>query len=301
MSGGALSPAAEGFLADLEDRGRAANTLAAYRRDLVAYERFLAGRRLTVADAGGDDVTAHLAGLEAAGRRPASVARALVALRSLHRWCGSDAAGGVDGPDPEVADRAVLSGAEAAALVGSAKGTTAIARRDRALLELLYATGARISEAVGMCVDDVGDGVAHLGGRNAREVPYGDPAADALAAWLEPGAWGALSVRGRTAGATRPLAALFLNQRGGRLSRQWGWSVVRSHGERIGLAGRLGPHLLRHSFAVHLATGGAPAAAVHQLLVGQPRTFTTDELATGYRWWHPRASRAAPPEPPSSH
>lgn len=333
---GAVSPAAEGFLADLEGRGRAANTLAAYRRDLLAYERFLAGRGLTVAAAGAGDVTAYLAGLEAAGRRPASVARALVALRSLHRWCGNDAAGDVDGPEPAAVDPTVLTEAEAAALVESATGTSVTARRDRALLELLYATGARISEVVGLGVDDVGDGLAHVGGRNPRVVPYGEPAAAALAAWLGPGGWGEVVASGPRSGpgsgsrsapasGSRPVSgsgptsrlgsasgsgpesagsaagsALLLNQRGGRLSRQWGWSVVRSHGDRLDLAGRLGPHLLRHSFAAHLAARGAPPAAVQQLLVGQPRVLGTDELVEGYRRWHPRGIRHTSPEGASS-
>ena len=281
-----LSAEAERFLADLEDRGRAANTLAAYRRDLVAYEAFLARRGLTVAAAGQDDVAAYLAAMEEAGRRPASVARALVALRSLHRWCGNDAAGLVDGPAQATPEPAVLSEAEAAALVESVggRGGGATARRDRALLELLYATGARISEAVGLDVGAVEGGLARLGGRNPRVVPYGAPAAAALDDWLGPS--GRAEAGGRAAGRG---GALFLNQRGGRLSRQWGWSVVRAAGERVSLAGRMGPHVLRHSFAVHLEARGAPPAAVQQLLFGQPAVLDIDELMAGYRRWHPRA------------
>lgn len=282
-----LSPEAEGFLADLAERGRAPNTLAAYRRDLAAYERFLDERRLTVALAGEPDVLAYVATLEAVGRRPASVARALVALRALHRWCGSDAAAAVGGPGAPSDDRAVLREGEVAALVTSPGGRSATARRDRALLELLYATGGRISEVVGLSVTDVGDGLARLGGRNPRPVPYGDPAAEALAAWLAPAG------RGEMAGDRDPgggPAALFLNQRGGRLSRQWGWSVVRAHGERAGLAGRLGPHVLRNSFAAHLAARGAPPGVVQQLLVGQPAALPVAALVEGYRRWHPRAA-----------
>lgn len=281
-----LSAEAEGFLADLADRDRAANTLAAYRRDLVAYEAFLGRRGLTVAAAGEDDVAAYLAAMEAAGRRPASVARALVALRSLHRWCGSDAAGSVDGPAQTTPDPAVLSEEEAVALVESVggRGGGATARRDRALLELLYATGARISEVVGLDVGTVEGGLARLGGRNPRAVPYGAPAASALADWLEPS--GRVAMGGRAA---RRGGALFLNQRGGRLSRQWGWSVVRAAGERVSLAGRMSPQVLRHSFAVHLEARGAPPGAVQQLLFGQPAILDIDELVAGYRRWHPRA------------
>lgn len=285
-----LSAEAEGLLADVAERGRAGNTLAAYRRDLTAYERFLARRGLSAIEAAEDDVAEYVASLEEAGRRPASVARALVTVRALHRWCGSDAARGVGSPDPVEADRAVLTVAEAHTLVESAAGSSASARRDQALLELLYATGARISEVVGLDVDDVAGGVAHLGGRNPRDVPYGEPAAAALDEWLAPPGRRAIVATGGGTGLGR---ALLLNQRGGRLSRQWGWSVVRSHGELVGLASRLGPHVLRHSFAVHLGLGGAPPAAVQQFLVGQPVVLTSEELRAGYARWHPRATFAS--------
>ncbi len=289
--GTSLSDAALGFLADLEERGRAANTLAAYRRDLVAYERFLSGRHLTVVEAGERDVAAYLAAMEAAGRRPASMARALVALRSLHRWCGNDAAGSVDRPEPVSAGTAVLTEAEAAALVGSVAGNGPTARRDRALLELLYATGARISEAVGLSVGDIEGGLARLGGRNPRVVPYGAPAAAALTSLV--------AARGGKSGGADD-RTLFLNQRGGRLSRQWGWSVVRSAGERAGLTGRLGPHVLRHSFAVHLADGGASPGAVQQLFVGQPAPLAEADLVDGYARWHPRSGKQRDPGMPRS-
>ena len=294
-----LTDAAEAFLADLADRGRSPNTLAAYRRDLAAYERYLAGHHLSVAQAGDEEVAAYVTALEGAGRRPASVARAVVAVRALHRWCGSDVVVAVDTPTPVgYADRAVLSPSEAVALVESARGGSAIARRDRALLELLYATGGRISEVVGLDVDDVARGMARLGGadgRNTRAVPYGEPAGAALTAWLSP--------PGRSAMGGRPgqTRALFLNRQGGRLSRQWGWSVVRSHGGRVGLAERLSPNVLRHSFAAHLTAGGAPPAAVHQLLVGTPAVLSTEELAAGYRRWHPRARRKPVTDVSHSH
>lgn len=249
--------------------------------------------------AGDEEVAGHVAALEAAGRRPASVARAVVAVRALHRWCGAEVAVAVEAPSPLAeADRAVLSPAEAVALVESARGGSAIARRDRALLELLYATGGRISEVVGLDVDDVVDGVAHMGdpgGRSWRVVPYGEPAAAALTAWLSPAGRGAMGAR------PGPTRALFLNRQGGRLSRQWGWSVVRAHGGRVGLADRLSPNVLRHSFAAHLAAGGAPPAAVHQLLVGSPAVLSADELVAGYRRWHPRAGRNPVHGPSHSH
>jgi integrase/recombinase XerD len=261
--------------------------VAAYRRDLATYERFLDDRGLSVAAAGEDDVAAYVAALTAAGRKPSSVARAVVVLRALHRWCGSEAALEVATPEPDRADPSVLTEAEAAALVGSPSGSSAVARRDRALLELLYATGARISEVVGLSVGDIDGGMARLGSPRPRVVPFGQYAASAIEAWTAAGGRDAMAGKGRA----RPNDALFLNQRGGRLSRQWGWAVVRHHGEVVGLAGRLGPHVLRHSFAVHLAARGAPAAAVQQLLVGLPDVLSVDQLAEGYRRWHPRAVR----------
>lgn len=233
-------------------------------------------------------MVSYVAALIAAGRKPSSVARALVAVRALHHWCGSDTAVEVERPGPAPAERSVLSEAEAARLVESVPAGTAVGRRDRALLELLYATGARISEVVGLLVADAGEGVARIGGRAPRVVPYGDPAAAALAEWLSPAGRAAMAgARRRASPGDR--AALFLNQQGGRLSRQWGWAVVRAAGERAGLGDRLAPHVLRHTFAQHLARGGAPPAAVQQLLGGKTLVLTVEELVEGYRRWHPRA------------
>lgn len=272
--------------------------MAAYRRDLASYEQFLDGRGLSVPRAGEGDVAAYVAALTAAGRKPSSVARAVVVLRALHRWCGSDAAVEVATPEPDRSDPSVLTEAEAVALVCSPSGSSAVARRDRALLELLYATGARISEVVGLSLGDLSGGVARLGGPRPRIVPYGRPAADAVEAWTAAGGRDAMAGKARSVPGDE---ALFLNQRGGRLSRQWGWAVVRHHGEEVGLAGRLGPHVLRHSFAVHLAGRGAPPAAVQQLLVGLPDLLTVDELVEGYRHWHPRALRTTSQTRPASY
>jgi len=287
----ALSDEAEAFLASLRAQDRAANTVAAYRRDLAAYERYLASRHLSVAAAGEADVASYVAGLSAAGRRPSSVARALVAVRALHRWCGSDAARRVGGPGLTPAAGNVLGEDEVARLLEASDGTGPVERRERALLEMLYATGARISEVVGLSALDVGDGVARIGGRSARVVPYGDHAAEALDAWLSEG-------REAMAGDG---GFLFVNQRGGALSRQWGWRIVRAAAGRVGLGAHLGPHVLRHSFAVHLASRGAPPGALQQLLVGQPLALGSDELVERYRRWHPRAARRAVPDAPRNH
>lgn len=286
MTGGSsLSGEAEAFLASLRAQDRADNTVAAYRRDLASYERHLASHGLSVAAAGEADVEAYVAALNEAGRRPSSVARALVAVRALHRWCGSDAARLVGGPGFRPVAGNVLTEHEVAALLDGCEGEGPVERRDRALLETLYATGARISEVVGLSTTDVGDGVARIRGRNARVVPYGEAAAEALDAWLSGGREAMASVD----------RSLFVNQRGGPLSRQWGWALVRAAADRMGLGARLGPHVLRHSFAVHLAAHGAPPGAVHQLLVGQPVMLGSDELVERYRRWHPRAVRRPVP------
>lgn len=288
---GTLSHEAEAFLASLAAQHRAPNTLAAYRRDLAAYERYLESQELSVALADGDVVASYVAALNEAGRRPSSVARALVAVRALHRWCGSDAARDVDGPGRTPSAGNVLAEDQVARLIDAYDGDDPVALRDRAVLETLYATGARISEVVGLSTKDVGDGVARIGGRSARVVPYGDAAARALDQWLTNGR-AAMAMGG---------GPLFVNQRGGPLSRQWGWAIVRAAADRVGLGERFGPHVLRHSFAVHLAARGAPPGVLQQLLVGQPVFLGPDELVERYGRWHPRAGPGPVPDTPGSH
>ena len=178
-------------------------------------------------------------------------------------------------------------------LEAASVGDTPASLRDRALLELLYGTGARISEAVALDVDDVEreDGVVRLRGKGGKErvVPMGSYATSALAAWL---------VRGRPVLATRGAGtpALFLNTRGSRLSRQSAWSVLRACAERASVEGHLSPHTLRHSFATHLLEGGADVRVVQELL-GHASVTTTQvytlvtvqRLREVYAQSHPRA------------
>lgn len=286
-----LSDEAEAFLASLAAQDRAENTLAAYRRDLASYERYLESQELSVSVADGDAVASYVAALNEAGRRPSSVARALVAVRALHRWCGSDAARDIDSPGRTPSAGNVLAEDQVARLLDAYDGADPVALRDRAVLETLYATGARISEVVGLSTEDTADGVARIGGRSARVVPYGDAAARALDEWLTNGRPAMAVGRG----------PLFVNQRGGPLSRQWGWAIVRAAADRVGLGEHFGPHVLRHSFAVHLAARGAPPGALQQLLVGQPISLGPDELVERYRRWHPRAGNGPVPGAPGSH
>jgi integrase/recombinase XerD len=178
-------------------------------------------------------------------------------------------------------------------LSAASLGDTPASLRDRALLEVLYGAGARISEAVGLDVDDIDaqEGVVRLFGKGGKErlVPLGSYAAEAVSAYL---------VRGRPALASKGkgTAAIFLNQRGGRLSRQSAWSTLRAAAERAGLSGHLSPHTLRHSFATHLLDGGADVRVVQELL-GHASVTTTQiytmvtvqRLREVYAQSHPRA------------
>ena len=291
------------------ERGRSANTLAAYRRDLAAYNEFLTGRGLTPATVTEPVIEDYLAFLRAAGRAPASVARALVSVRSLHRFredeghVASNPAGDVQRPKVPSGLPKALSEAEVLSLLGAVSGDDAVARRDRAILEVLYGCGLRVSELVGLSLADL-DLESHLlrafgKGSKERVVPVGRLATDALTAWLSP--------RGRDRMVPDRWArrgdaeAVFLNTRGGRLSRQGAWGIVRRHGEAVGLGDRLSPHVLRHSCATHMLDHGADIRVVQELL-GHASISTTQvytkvsatRLRQIYESAHPRAKRHMP-------
>lgn len=302
------------------ERGLAENTLAAYRRDLARYTAWLGASGV----ASPEDVDAgHVSGFVAAlgtggdgGRplAPRSVARVLAAVRGLHRFWALE---GVTATDP-AADVAPPAAPErlpkalpvdaVTRLIEAVPVDTPAGLRDRALLEFLYGTGARVSEAVGLDVDDVVGLTGESGGARAdaevpgvrlfgkgskeRIVPVGSYAGKALAAWL---------VRGRPAlvagaRAARGTPALFLNLRGGRLSRQSAWSVIKEAAERAGITEEVSPHTLRHSFATHLMQGGADVRVVQELL-GHASVTTTqvytrvtaEALREVYAQAHPRA------------
>jgi integrase/recombinase XerD len=271
-----------GYLAHLAvERGLAANTLASYRRDLRRYLLHLRSRgRLSLAEVAEADVLAFLAALrEGDQHHPAlvasSAARAVSAVRGLHRFAVRE---GVAAHDParEVHPPSKLRHlpkaigvAEVERLIAAAGPEDApLTHRNRALLEVLYGTGARISEAVGLTVDDVEAGHVRLRGKagRMRVVPVGRFAREALGAYLT-------RARPVICAHGRGTAALFLNARGGRLTRQGAWEVLRSAAERAGLAG-VSPHMLRHSFATHLLDGGADVRVVQELL-GHASVATT--------------------------
>jgi integrase/recombinase XerD len=292
------------------ERGLAANSLAAYRRDLRRYAAFLRERGEHDPTAVREDtVLAYVEDLKSAvdddGRpryAPSSVARALVAFRSFHRFCLEEGFLAVD-PSEEVGAPRVplgipkaLTEDEVEALLGAVVGETARVLRDRAIVETLYATGVRISELVGLDRRDLDldDGLVRVLGKGSKEriVPVGRSARDALTAYLA----GGRPQLARHDRSTRGGGAVILNVRGGRLSRQSCWKIVRTAGERAGLAARLSPHVLRHSCATHMLERGADIRVVQELL-GHASLSTTqvytkvspERLRAVYEAAHPRA------------
>ena len=291
------------------ERGLAANSLSSYRRDLRRYLTHLGDRGVTTPEAvGEDDVTSFLMSLrEGSEDHPplaaTSAARAVVAVRGFHRFLlregigVADPARAVRPPTPaRRLPRAITVEEVEALLAAAGADETPRALRDRALLELLYGCGARISEAVGLDVDELdvlpeGSGTVRLLGKGSKEriVPVGSYARAAVSAYL---------VRGRPTlvAAGRGTPALFLNVRGGRLSRQSAWTVLRAAAERAGVRREISPHTLRHSFATHLLDGGADVRVVQELL-GHASVTTTqvytlvtvDRLREVYATAHPRA------------
>lgn len=298
-------PHRDAYLAHLAvERGLADNTLRAYARDLAVYARYLASVGITDPTAVTlEDLEAYLVWLRAqrtgAGGRPyaaSSLARLVVAVRGYHRFLLHDELAS-DDPSAHLATPRTgrplpkaLSVAEVERLLTAPTGAGPRVLRDRALLELLYGAGLRISELVGLDVDDL-DAVERLvtvrgKGDAQRLVPFGEPAAEALDAWL---------VQGRPALFPRE-PAVFVNARGGRLTRQGAWKLLTAHAERVGLGDRVSPHTLRHSFATHLLDGGADVRVVQELL-GHASVTTTQiytlvsrqALAEVYRRTHPRS------------
>ncbi|WP_125100597.1 site-specific tyrosine recombinase XerD [Leucobacter chromiireducens] len=323
--------------------GLSANSQAAYRRDLAAYADWLEACGITdlarvtpatlseyvaaLSGAGEGSDAAGAAGSAGEGEAavpralaPASIARRLSTVRGMHRFLfeegllDSHAGSGVRTPKRAQRLPKALPVEEIEALLAAAGGGDAaaaadpVALRDRALLELLYASGARVSEVCALDVDDLlvasggdawGDPVAALGeggllqvtgkGAKQRIVPYGSYAGRALAAYL-------VRARPHLVAAGRGTPALFVGPRGGRLSRQSAWLVIRAAAERAGITAEVSPHTLRHSFATHLLAGGADVRTVQELL-GHASVTTTqiytqvtaDTLREHYLLAHPRA------------
>lgn len=326
------------------ERGLSSNTLAAYRRDLDAYTGWLQARGIDdLTDVTSEMLAAYVAELSgfvpsgaadppsAASLAPSSISRRLSTVRGMHRFLFEEgvlpeyAGSGVRTPKRGLRLPKALSIEQVEALLAAAGGDDPVALRDRALLELLYATGARISEITALDVDDLlhdGSGAGGSGangsdtglpagsdawidperlladggflrvtgkGTKQRIVPYGSYAGRALAAYL-------VRARPGMAARGRGTPALLLGPRGARLSRQSAWLVIRAAAERAGITAEVSPHTLRHSFATHLLAGGADVRTVQELL-GHASVTTTqiytqvtaDTLREHYVLAHPRA------------
>lgn len=297
------------------ERGLAANTLTSYRRDLRRYLGYLDSIGVSrLDDITEQTVLGFLTSLrEGDSEHPplsaTSAGRTVVAVRGFHKFAVKD---GLAAIDPSVGVRpptpakrlpkALPLGDVEAILEAAGAPGTALALRDRALLELLYGTGARISEAVGLDIDDLdlGDGerggTVRLRGKGGKEriVPVGRYAREAIGAYLTRARPGLVSTSdGRM---TKGGAAMFLNARGGRLSRQSAWTVIVRSAERAGVKAEVSPHTMRHSYATHLLEGGADVRVVQELL-GHASVTTTqvytlvtvDSLREVYAAAHPRA------------
>jgi len=286
------------------ERGLSAHTIAAYRRDLELYLSRLDELGIgDLAELRRSDVGDFASWLAARPGRPlaaSSRARILSSVRGLHRFAleeglvVDDVAHDVVPPKLPTTLPKAITVEQMSGLLEASRGEELAQMRDRALLELLYATGARISEAVDLTVDDVLDAdVVRLTGKGSKQrmVPLGRYAREAVDDYLVR-ARPELSRRGRAT------PALFLGVRGGRLSRQSAWLVIRAVAEKAGLDREISPHTFRHSFATHLLAGGADVRVVQELL-GHASVATTqiytlvtaDTLRDVYTTAHPRARR----------
>jgi integrase/recombinase XerD len=292
------------FLSYLElERGLSRNTLDAYRTDLLQYGEFLAGRKLDALEARPVDIGEFLAELATGDNRPAcssaTVHRKAACLRSFYKQLRRDE---LIVEDPTAALSAprrakklpqVLNYAEVQKLLATPRGDEPTALRDRALLEVMYACGLRASETIGLELGDVemGEGFLRAHGKGGKErlVPLGRKAIAAVSAYLRGG-------RPKLVG-ERHEPKLFVNFRGGPLSRQGLYKIVQRNARAAGLAGRMSPHTLRHSFATHLLAGGCDLRAVQEML-GHADISTTqmythlsgERLKEVYFQAHPRAT-----------
>ena len=305
----ALDGPLDGFLDELRaGRRLSANTLDGYARDLAEYRDFAVRHGLRGwHEATTTFVDAYFALLLRRGLSTATVARRRSALRGFHAWlergagrAARDPLGGMPPPRRERRLPRVLSVAEVERLLAQPQGEGPLGLRDRALLELAYASGLRVSELCGLerrRLDLGARALTVVGKRNKeRTLPFGRAAERALRAWLERGR-PLLAERGRRGRATAPRSdTVFVNARGGPLGRMGFWKILRGHARAAGLAGRVHPHVLRHSFATHLLQGGADLRVVQELL-GHASLATTAiythldraYLREVHRTFHPRS------------
>ncbi|MDO4686113.1 MAG: site-specific tyrosine recombinase XerD [Corynebacterium sp.] len=284
------------------ERGLAANTLSNYRRDVERYLVWLENAGIAQLDeVTATDLERYVADLRRNGLASSSSARALIVVRGLHKFAVIEGLLSVDVAadiSPPALGRALpdtLTIAEVETLLSGVSIENPIGLRDKALLELLYGTGARISELLALVVDDVSqcgeEGILRLQGKGNKEriVPVGGYALRALEEYL---------VRGRPGLSRGKSHALFVNTRGGALSRQSAWAVIKQAAQRAGIAKSISPHTLRHSYATHLLEGGADVRVVQELL-GHSSVTTTqiythvsaENLRQVWATAHPRAQK----------
>ncbi len=287
----------EGWLMHLAaERGLARNSVAAYRRDLEGLARLVEGRGLAAATQ--DDLLLALRKMRTAGRSPRSVARWLVAVRGFYAWLAHEGeitenpAARLEPPKVWKTLPKVLDGADVERLIQAPDRAEPRGARDAAMLEVLYATGLRASELVGLRLHDLHLDAGYLRcvgkGSKERVVPLGSVANAALRDYLASARPALLS--GRRAD------AVFVSSRGTPLTRQGFWKLLKAHGRRAGIRTTLSPHVVRHSFATHLLENGADLRAV-QMLLGHADISTTqiythvnrERLKRLYRDFHPRA------------
>lgn len=286
------------------ERGRSRNTLQAYRRDLKHYQRWMNEQNLAPLTIGHHELVEMIAQRRSSEAAPSSIARQIAAIRMLHRYLATeqyrpdDPTARLDGVKVPSGIPKPLTEDQVTSLLDAVLGNEPLHRRDRALLELLYATGARVSEIVGLSVGDIvfDDALARLYGKGGKEriVPYGRSAAVALEEWFSPS--GRARLVPERWKRRNDAESVFLNQRGGRLSRQGAWLVIKKYGDRAGITDQLSPHVLRHSCATHLLDHGADLRIVQEMLghasISTTQVYTKvsqERLWEVYRMAHPRA------------
>ena len=289
------------------ERGLANATVSAYESDLNKYVAWLQTHGITKPDdIAKQDVEDYIAALDADGESARSKARRMASIHEFHRFAlaqhavSADVAASVKAPKGASVLPDVLSVDEVSRLLDAAAiggSTDPVVLRDKALLEFMYATGCRVSEAVGTNLDDIDleEKVVRLMGKGSKQrlVPLGSYARNSVVAYLNAGRG---ELERRSTAKVPERRALFLNKRGKRISRQSVWEIVKTAGERAGITKPLHPHTLRHSFATHLIQGGADVRTVQELL-GHASVTTTqiythvspEALIETYLTAHPRA------------
>ena len=287
----------------LAERGRSANTLEAYRGDLHEYRTWLTGIGRDVDDALPGDVDSYARHLSERSLASSTIARKMTSVRSLHKFQfvegrrTKDISADFEGVKVPSGIPKPLTENEVERLLGSVTGDDPIALRDRALLEFLYATGARISEVCGLDLADIDhdSGLVRLYGKGAKEriVPLGHMARRTLRVWLDIGRESLTPTHWRN---RNDSTAVFIDKRGGRLGRQAAWAIVMRRGDQIGLRNHLSPHVLRHSCATHMLDHGADLRIVQEMLghasISTTQVYTKvsqEHLLEEYRQSHPRS------------